>query len=514
MNDRSTPGETPQPALVNQSSSHVLSESAKSGILWVTALNVFGDLLQFGTMLVLVRLVAPKAYGEFNLVTSIMAFFSVFSFRSFVEHTLQLRPNEAVDYQNHFTVAGFIQVGMFTIVNLTAVILRYFPKYREIAPVLHATSVFFLLDWPSELRKKMLERELRWKSLRILQATGLAGNALLAIILAKLGLGVYALVVPGIIVTIPFIWDLFFTARWRPDWSWSFARYKSAWEYGWTRILAGILTTGRSVLEGAVIVHTAGFSQLGIMGRAVGLAGLCCLKVPTFLASSLYPVLTRMSRKSESFSHANAVLLRVIAWMVIPAAVLLSMTAPPLVRLVYGTKWDGAVPLLPWALAAGTAAALYMASTLLMLADVQQRRCAVGELLTVIGVALCLFFVMPLSIAAYLGSVAAVQWLVLIWMLWSLKQTGALSTQALVRGLGVPLVAAGLGWVACFLFRALGILPESSRLAYLAAVAPLFLTLYTLFLRTVCPRELREVINYSPLSMGLKRLVSTGMRLA
>src|SRR5882724_1227816 len=95
-----------------QSTPRDLASKAKSGVLWVTVLNLFRDFLQFGTMLVLVRLLAPKAYGEFSLITSVMGFFTVFSFRSFLEHTLQLRPNEPVDYQSHFTAASFIQAGM------------------------------------------------------------------------------------------------------------------------------------------------------------------------------------------------------------------------------------------------------------------------------------------------------------------------------------------------------------------------------------------------------------------
>jgi O-antigen/teichoic acid export membrane protein len=491
-----------------------LASKAKSGVLWITGLNLFRDVLQFGTMLVLVRLLAPKAYGEFSLITSVMGFFTVCSFRSFVEQTMQLRPNEPVDYQNHFTFGGLIQAVMFGAVNLAAVILRHFPKYAEVAPVFHLTSIFFLLDWPSELRLKMLERELNWKRLRTLQAVGVAGNALLAILLAMLGLGVYALVLPGMMMLLPLIWDLFVSAKWRPDWTFRPGRYKAAWAYGWTRIMAGILTSSRSVLEGAVVVQFAGFSQLGIMGRAVGLASLCCLKIPAFLTSSLYPVLTRLSRTSEAFGRGNAILLRLISWMVIPAAVLFSMTAPPLIRLVYGSKWDAAVPLLPWALAAGTAASLYMVSTMLMLANVQHRRCAVGELFTLISVVLCLYFVLPLSIASYLCSVAIVQWCVLMWMLWSLKTTGALSTEALIRGLAVPLGASAAGWAACSLCSMIGILPQSSRLAYLGAVAPLFLLLYGLCIRTTCPRELRELINYSPLPEKLKDLFVSAVRLA
>jgi O-antigen/teichoic acid export membrane protein len=470
-----------------------LALKARSGVLWVTALNVFRDLFQFATMLVLVRLLAPKAYGEFSLISSVMVFFTVFSFRSFLEHTLQLRPDEPVDYQSHFTAGAFMQLGMCALVNLAAAVLRYLPKYAEIAPVLHVASIFFILDWASELRVKMLERALDWQRLRTLQAAGIAANSLLAILLAKLGFGVYALVFPGWMATLPFICDLFFRSRWRPEWSWNRARYRAAWSYGWTRIMAGMLTTARPVIEGAVVVQFTGFAQLGIMSRAVGLSVFCCQKFPGVLSMTLYPVLTRMARKSDAFERANSLVLRLVGWIAIPCAILFSLVAHPLVRLVYGSKWDAAIPLLPYALAGGTAGALYQATTMLMLADVQHRGCAVAEFLTLASLVVCLFAVLPHGIAPYLGSVALVQSIVLAWMLRSLTRTAALARRAIVRGVLAPLAAAAAAWLACALAP-----PAASPLS-VAGVCVLFGVTYGLAMRILCPREFRELLAYIPL---------------
>lgn len=480
------------------SSGPALAEKARTGVLWVTGLNVFRDLLQFGTMLVLVRLLAPKAYGEFSLISSVMVFFTVFSFRSFLEHTLQLRPGETVDYQSHFTAGCAMQFGMFALVNVTAGVLRHFPKYTEIAPILHVTSIFFVLDWTSELRVKMLERELNWKRLRTLQAAGIVGNSTLAIVLAKLGLGVYALVLPGMMATLPFIWDLFFRFGWRPDWTWNSANYRAAWSYGWTRIMAGMLTTARPVIEGAVIVQFTGFSQLGFMSRAVGLSVLCCQKMPSVLTMTLYPVLTRMARKSEAFERANSLVLRLVAWMAIPCAILFSLVAHPLVRLVYGSKWDAAIPLLPYALAGGTAGALYQTTTMLMLADIQHRGCAVAEFLTLGSLVVCLFVVLPHGIAPYLGAVAVVQGIVLLWMLWSLRRTGALSRRAIVRGVIAPLAAGAAAWLVC------GLLPPAASVWSVAGVSALFGITYGLGIWGICPNEMRELVAYIPVRRRIR----------
>jgi O-antigen/teichoic acid export membrane protein len=470
-----------------------LADKARTGVLWVTALNVFRDLLQFATMLVLVRLLAPKAYGEFSLISSVMVFFTVFSFRSFLEHTLQLRPEEPVDYQSHFTAGAFMQFAMCALVNLAAAVLRYLPKYAEIAPVLHVTSIFFILDWASEFRVKMLERALDWQRLRTLQAAGIAANSALAIVLAKLGFGVYALVLPGWMATLPFICDLFFRSAWRPNWSWNRSRYRAAWSYGWTRIMAGMLTTARPVIEGAVLVEFTGFAQLGIMSRAVGLSVFCCQKFPGVLTMTLYPVLTRMARKSEAFERANSLVLRLVGWIAIPCAILFSLVAHPLVRLVYGSKWDAAIPLLPYALAGGTAGALYQATTMLMLADVQHRGCAVAEFLTLASLVVCLFTVLPHGIAPYLGSVALVQSIVLAWMLWSLTRTAALTPRAIVRGVLAPVAAAAAAWLACALA------PPAAAPLSVAGVSVLFAVTYGLAIRILCPREFRELLAYIPL---------------
>ncbi len=90
-------------------------------------------------------------------------------------------------------------------------------------------SITFLLEWPCELRRKMIEREFDWKRLRLLEAIGLIAGALLALSMAWAGAGTYTLLVPGMLVTLPFIYDLFVIEKWRPTWSWSWDRYRPAW---------------------------------------------------------------------------------------------------------------------------------------------------------------------------------------------------------------------------------------------------------------------------------------------
>src|SRR5271154_5699357 len=141
----------------------------KSGILWIAGITAFRDGLQFLITLVLVRIVSPSAYGQFSLVTAFVGFFTILSFRSFLEYTMQVRPGETVDYDVHFTIGGVFQGVALVALNVVAFVLSRSHKYSSVAPLLSVMSAVFLLDWVGELRVKMLERSLNWRRLRLLE---------------------------------------------------------------------------------------------------------------------------------------------------------------------------------------------------------------------------------------------------------------------------------------------------------------------------------------------------------
>jgi len=132
-----------------------LSAKARSAIIWNAGFNLFRDLLQFGTMLVLARVLKPESYGEFAMVASVMGLSSMFSHNNFIVHLLQIKEKSEAKHQEHFTASAVIQAGIFLITNLVALVLRWVPTCASIAPFIHVRSISFLLKWPYELRRRI-----------------------------------------------------------------------------------------------------------------------------------------------------------------------------------------------------------------------------------------------------------------------------------------------------------------------------------------------------------------------
>ena len=485
----------------------VLGRQARLAVLWNAGLTLFRDLLQFVVMVVLVRLLAPKAYGQFGMVTTITGFLNVLSFGNFLAYTLQVRRDEDVHYQDHFTAGAFIQFCIFLIANVIAFALRFLPAYAEVAPLVHIMSLVFLLDWPSELRIRMLERALDWRRRRLLQAMGMLIGAVAAVALAAMGAGAYALIVQGLLASVPFIFDLFLIQRWRPTWTWSAKNYASACHFGGTRMMSGLAGTGRQLMESGVLVQLIGFAKFGIYGRAIGIAQIFCFRFAYLLTQAVYPVLTKIEPGTHAYSRASALLLRTVGWIVVPLGVLFAVLADPLVKDVYGQKWLEAIPLLPWAMAGGVAASICSTAYQLLLGNQQARRCFFSDLWILIGTGLSLFAFAPKGVVSYLIAMTVIQVTALVMLLGWLYADRAITVPGIVSAIIWPAVAALSAFAICEVtLRWRGIVKvETFYTAVAYGIG--FGFVYLAVLRLLFGSQLAELIQYFPGSRRLSSLL-------
>lgn len=485
---------------------HSLGQKAKLAVIWNTGFNLFRDGLQFLVMLVLVRLLDPKAYGEFGMVTSVIGFISVFAFQNYISHTIQARSESDVHYQDHFTAGAFIQLVMFLIANLVAVLLRFTATYSEIAPFVHVLSITFLLELPCELRRKMLERELDWRRLRLLHGLGLILSSLLAIAMALLGAGTYALVVPGMLVTLPFIYELFMTQKWRPTWTFDRNQFMPAFRFGIARLGSGITSQAKPLLENGFIIKILGYSSAGLLGRAIGLGVMFCQRIAMQLMYAIYPVLTKVEPGTAKFRKMSALVLRIVAWVSLPTASLFAILAKPVVYTVYGSKWLDIVPLLPWSMIVASTGALTMTTYTLLLAHNEQIKCLQSDIMLLVGSIVALLLALPHGLVWYIKSLLCLQVVILgLCFFWLWKAKG-ISIDALVYALAPA--SLGILSAASFceiIFRAAG--ADINKFWVAAFYGVVFLLIYGLFLRLFFANSLRELVQHMPRNFVFMRVL-------
>ena len=483
-----------------------LAQKARVAVAWTTGLNLLRDLVQFGLMLVLVRLLPPAVYGQFGLVNTVIGFMMVFSSREFIAHTLVVRDDSEVNYQEQFTAGCFIQGTLFVAANVGALVLRWFPTYAPIAPLLHVMSLAFLLDLPSELRTRMLERALNWRRLRTIEAVGIVGSALLSLALALAGSGVYALLVPSFVIPCAFLVDLFFVERWRPTLGWQPARYHASRRFGMSRVLSVSFVSASNLLESSVLARIVGYTVLGVFGRALSMSTLFCQRVAWLLMSSLYPVLTRIAPNSAGYRRVSALVLRVVIWFVVPAATIVSLLGDRMVTTLYGPRWLQVIPLVPWAMMVGACLAAVQAGYSLLLAHQEARRCLHADMWRLAGMGLALAVALPFGLVPYLAAILGVHLVALVLLLRWLHRSGGLELTGIVAALAPAGGATILAVLAAetsgrLLFGGLPSIP------FMAVYGLVFGAAYLVSLRFLFGGLLRELVAYLPEAGRVHRLL-------
>lgn len=420
-----------------------LASVARGAVLWGGGSNLLHDLLQFTTMLVLVRLLTPEDYGRAALAQTALILISVVSFKTFAPHSLQLRDPAAIDWQSHFTAATALNLFAFALTLVAAGVLSLTDRYAKAALPLAVLSILFLIEIPATLRHYMVQAAFEWGRFRVLTFIGAFLASILAITIAALGGGVWALIVPALLVGLPAVVDLFLLAKWRPNWSWSWRKYRETTHFGINRMGSAGLIAGRQIVEQMALAGLYDFAVLGVFTRSVGLATMSAGRIGAVVVVSLYPVITRAEPRSDRFRRIAGLVLRGVAWMTIPAAIFLALAAPDMVGLLYGSKWTGVTPLLPVAAAQVALGGLAVTANELLLANDDMRVCLGIDILSaMVGVAL-VFWLLPEGPQLYLCGLAVQSVLVLTLTLIALRATGGIHLAAL-RAAFVPPIAAGL----------------------------------------------------------------------
>lgn len=450
------------------------------------------DVMQFAAMLLLVRLLSPEDYGSAALAQTIVGFIAVFSFGTLIQHALQVRNPDDIAWQDHFTAAVVINLTLVGVTLVVAWGLSQFPAYEKAALPLIGLSSVFIIEIGGSLRHRMLEARHDWKRFRILAALGSALALAVGVGIALSGGGLWALVVQPALFPLPAAIDLLFVEKWRPNWSWSWVRYKETATFGLNRMGAAAVLKGRQTFEQGLLSGAYDFAALGMFTRAQGLGTLIAGRVGNQATTALYPVLTRAEQGSPRFRKMAGVLLRGVCWTTVPSAMFLGLYAKGVVNIIYGSQWDTVSALLPYATTVVALGGISSATSNLLLANNQASGSLVLEVLNSAVTLVAAFVLIPIGIMSYLLALVAAAIIVLAAALYLLRMADGVDTVSIYFAFAPPLLVS-----VCAGMASKCISGAETPIDLTIAFA-IFSVTYLFLLRLLCPLSMNELLQVLP----------------
>jgi O-antigen/teichoic acid export membrane protein len=479
-----------------------------SGLTWGVMFQGIEVAMSFAAMLVLVRILPPVDYGRAATTAGVVAILGILNAHLFIGHALQLPDGETPDWSRHWAFAFYLQAALSLLCHAAAGVCWLMPAYRPIAKLLHLAAFGVLFDAANHLGATMLRRDLRLRRIKVISSIGIFVR-----ILAIVGLGVaggraYAIVFGNnVLSAMPFAVDLFLVRGWRPDPGWwkltGWRAYREAFKFGLQRTAGGLMGGLRDAAETAVLPATLGFTGIGLMNRAQALYSATLGRMTSVLADTVYPFLPRESRHPERYAQHATLYLQVTLLLAIPGAIFVGEEGRVISRVLYGTKWIAADPLIwPGALI-GFAGAVCTAASGILLAAGSLRACLLLDAAALISIGPSLWLAWTGSgLLAYGWALACAQ-VVLAGL--SLGWAGRLLTRNWFSTTIVPPTVAGA--VAIAASEGIARLVEGYRPALqLTAMAAAFAFVMTAVLRIAFAPTLVALLSRLPSGARVQRL--------
>jgi O-antigen/teichoic acid export membrane protein len=320
---------------------HKLKQQAIRGVFWASAENWSRQLISLVVFMVLARILAPSEIGLYAIVTVVIALMQIFLDNGIGEAIVQRR-----DLDPDHLDAGFWTNTLLSIVLCCAAMLlagtfaALFgdPALVDLIPV---ASLVIVIGSLSSIQQALLRRSLDFRSLAMRTVASILVSGAVGVGMALAGYGVWALAGQQITERAVGAAVLWSRSAWRPRWRLSGTHVLQLLPYSAGMIGSQALVFVQHQFDRFMIGLMLGPVALGIYSLSVKILDSFAGMLFYGTASASFSTFTKLQGQPDRLREAVFLMSRFSSMLGFPFFVGLAVTAPDLIRIVFGTKWEG-----------------------------------------------------------------------------------------------------------------------------------------------------------------------------
>lgn len=322
-----------------------LKHKVVSGALWTAAGGWSSQLFLALLFVFVARILGPEDFGAFAIVGVVLGLAQILVNPGFSQAIVSLDQisDDVASSVFWATVMSSIILALLLFVATVVMPGDIVPAY--LAALLLASLPVLVIGAAAIVPQALLTRELRYREITLATTFGNVLGGLVALAMALLGYGVWALVAQQYAVAITSLLLLTRYGRWRPGTRMRVAHIAPVVREGGHYFGIGLLTYANRRLDNALVGYLFGVAALGVYVIAKRIFNLLADLVTQPFTRVALSALSRV--KGDSGATKNAFLRMAGFTSLVTAPVFAGalLLAPDLMMLAFGEKWRDATPL-------------------------------------------------------------------------------------------------------------------------------------------------------------------------
>ena len=326
--------------------SKTLKNKAIGGFFWTLAEKFGAQGVSFVVSIILARLLTPEDYGIVALVTVFTSIANVFVKSGMGSALIQKKDADSLDFSTVFYFNIATSLILYVVLYLAAPTISAFYDSPQLTLVLRVCSISFVLNGINNVQQAYVSKHLEFKKFFLSTAFGTVLSAVVGIVMAYCGCGVWALVTQQLLNQVVDTLILHFTIAWKPKFEFSWTRFKGMYLFAYRLLATELLESLYNDLQSLIIGKKYSTEQLAFYNKGCSFPKILVRNLDNSIQSVAFPLLSNEQANKGRFAYIRHRACSLSFYFVCPMMVGMICVAEPLVKVLLTEKWLPSVPFL------------------------------------------------------------------------------------------------------------------------------------------------------------------------
>lgn len=317
-----------------------------TNVLWGFGEKICAHLVSFIVSIIIARILSPKDYGTIALVLVFLDILQIFVDSGLGNALIQKKDADDLDFSTVFIFNLIFCIVLYICIFYLSPLISHFYNNVELTKIIRVLSVSILISGIKNIQYSYVSKKLIFKKFFFATIIGTIIAAIVGIVMAFRGFGVWALVAQQLTNNAIDTIILWFTVKWRPKFLFSVTRLKKLYSYGWKIFLTALINCIYNKLREMLIGKLYSPEDLAFYNRGYSLSYLIVSNVDGSISNVMLPAMADVQDNLERIRKIMVKLLEVTTYILVPCLIGVAAIAPNLIKVLLTDKWINCVPFL------------------------------------------------------------------------------------------------------------------------------------------------------------------------
>jgi len=323
-----------------------LRDKAVKGVAWSGLGTVGSGIISFLITMVLARVLSPSDYGILELLAIFTILSEVFIDSGFSQALIKDKDASKDDTSTVFYFNLLVSLVLYALLYVVSPLISDFYQEESLTNLSRFVFLTIVFYSGSIVQTAIFSKQLDFKSQAIASIVSIVISGIVAIALAFLGYGVWALAWNLVLMSAIKCLVLWLISPWRPNRSFRFSSLKKYFSFGVNLLIQGLIDKFVSNLESLLIGKVYSKADLGYFSQARKLDSYIGRSTTNVIRQVSYPLLAKIDNDPVSLKNGYRKVLSTSMLVFIPVSFFIIAAADNFLVCIFGNQWLPSTPFL------------------------------------------------------------------------------------------------------------------------------------------------------------------------